>query len=96
MRDLFVKLVNLLKCLELVTKLLLVVVVVETNYSVKLKLKLNNWNLAHSLRMTFRNFHSILSPQGSQVFIQAHFGKNTDPIQTQFQSKYRPFTDPQA
>ena len=46
MRDLFVKLVNLLKCLELVTKLLLVVVVVETNYSVKLKLKLNNWNLA--------------------------------------------------
>ena len=72
------------------------VVVVETNYSVKLKLKLNNWNLAHSLRMTFRNFHSILSPQGSQVFIQAHCGKNTDPIQTQFQSKYRPFTDPQA
>ena len=34
--------------------------------------------------------------QGSQVFIQAHCGKNTDPIQTQFQSKYRPFTDPQA
>ena len=66
------------------------VVVVETNYSFKLKLKLNNWNLVHSLRMTFRNFHSILYPQGSQVFIQAHCGKKTDPIQTQFQSKYIP------
>ena len=54
MRDLFVKFgfglvsfscipsFNLLLCLELVKKLLVVVVAVETNYSVKLKLKLNN------------------------------------------------------
>ena len=57
--------------------------------------EMNNWKLKKiNKKENWWKGKAVI--QGSQVSIQTHCVKNMDPIQTQFTSKFRPFTDPLA